>query len=199
MGAGVATLATCYFLLEYDWEAMPQTLRSVTAGSPRACGTMMAEIVEEHIRKSRSSGVRVYRLVKGRDVVATVPPRAFGFQHISEPVSIDDNGKIILHPCKCGPSSFTAAEGGQGSEDTSERVLDDLVHKVPSTDAADNNNEDGSDDDNNNNNSQSKYEKLVAKIPAPLRDHMPDFYLKPMMRARGMPIPASSGTEATKD
>ena len=43
LGAGIATLATCYFLLEHDWNTKfaHHELVSVTAGSPRTSMSSM--------------------------------------------------------------------------------------------------------------------------------------------------------------
>jgi len=206
LGAGVATLATCYFLFEYDWTALPQTFCSVTAGGPRACGREMKKLVAERIAdlqrnsKHRASDVQVYRLVKGRDVVATVPPRALGFRHIVDPVVIDDDGNITFPNSRSSSSTTakarrTAAESTTSDErvnrsgssssssssstsDINQSEINELVRNVPVASSRDAEN-------NNNNNNNESYSKLVARIPAPLRDHMPDFYLKPLYRAKG--------------
>lgn len=189
LGAGVATLASCYFLLEHDWSKLPQSFRSVTAGSPRACGSLMAEDVEKRIAElalDPSSDVKVYRLVNGTDVVASVPPRQFGFKHVAGAVKINGDDGTIEMPAMKDRSAAGAGDGGseenESSKDVSEGELNEIVHdsekvRGEAAPAAE------------GRASQTDYEKLVSKVPKPLRDHMPDFYLRPIMRARGITLP----------
>jgi len=176
LGAGIATLAAAYMLFEYEWDSIPQSLHHVSAGSPRACGRVMSELLQERIHKF-SDSVHVYRLVKGKDVVASVPPAALGFRHISNPVTIDKDGKITLTK----EGSIVHDEEVEQREDAMEQlahtVLPDMDDDTVSTSQ-----EEVSPD--NVKRKQSKYDKLVSKIPASLRDHMPDFYLRPLLRAK---------------
>ena len=66
LGAGIATLAACYFLTEYNWNRLPQSLVVVTAGSPRACCSSMKQTIDAK-RDEFGSKVRMYRVVKGKD------------------------------------------------------------------------------------------------------------------------------------
>jgi predicted lipase len=171
LGAGIATLAGCYFLLEFDWTSLPHTLVSVTAGSPRACCESMKALVDER-RTQMGSCARFYRVVKGRDVVVSVPPKSFGFRHLVDPVHIDENGEILWN------------DHTEEPDDVEDSELKNLSRDI---NVEDNDNADDDDaDDNKAGGSQSKYERMVAKIPPVLRDHMPDFYLKPLLKAKGI-------------
>jgi hypothetical protein len=164
LGAGIATLAASYFITEYNWKLLPQTLVVVTAGSPRACCESMKELVDCK-RKVFGPKVRMYRVVKGKDVVVTVPPKIFGFRHLIDPIIITDSGKIVLR-----------TKGGDLETDlfhlSKLREGEGFVENYDYSDL---------DDESN-----TKYDRMIARVPKALRDHMPDFYLKPMLRARGL-------------
>lgn len=66
LGAGVATLAACYFMTKFDWENLYQSMVVVTSGSPRVCCKSMKELIDAK-RKAFGPSVRLYRLVKGDD------------------------------------------------------------------------------------------------------------------------------------
>lgn len=170
LGAGIATLAGCYFVLQHDWNALPHSLVNVTAGSPRACGKNMQQLVDEEVEKY--SNVHFYRVVKGKDVVTTVPPRFLGFYHLSEqcPVFIDDEGQVHL-------TTYTSENDKE--RDTSPSELKTL--KVRALDNFDTNVEDD-DESVDEAKRRAKYQKMVKCVPKSLRDHMPDFYLQPLMQ-----------------
>jgi len=110
LGAGIATLAACYFLLErerYDWGHIPHRLRVVTAGGPRAAASQMQEMVDcrvKELNKTRSDKVVFLRVVRDKDVVPTVPPELIGFRHIPQKMIYltkeDSQGKsrILINP-----------------------------------------------------------------------------------------------------
>ena len=56
LGAGIATMAACYFLFEHDWAQLPHQLVVVTAGSPRACQDSMREHVHNKLTNLREQG-----------------------------------------------------------------------------------------------------------------------------------------------
>lgn len=172
LGAGIATLAGCYFMQEFDWNSIPQTLVNVTAGSPRACCVSMKHVMEERMEELGSS-VHVYRIVKGSDVVTRVPPKSLGFRHLVEAVTITDEGKIVRH------------HAGEEDQNEKEVVPEELEKKIQgSRDVM------TAYDTAEGENSPSKYDKMVVRIPKALRDHMPDFYLKPLLRANGTKHPS---------
>jgi Lipase (class 3) len=70
LGAGVATMAAIYFLLEFEWELLPHQLVCVTAGSPRACTNSMGRIVEKRLTDLRPLDKAFFcRIVLNEDVV----------------------------------------------------------------------------------------------------------------------------------
>ena len=157
LGAGIATLASCYFLLRNDWNSLPQTFVGVTAGSPRACQGAMREVVEEQLERFRPSKTAVmFRIVLNKDVVATVPPNWFGFKHLGKLVYINNEGKILVDALI--------------DEDTDSDHLMAILTKEPW------------DESERELGTESTYERLVKKIPRAFRDHMPDFYLKSVIQ-----------------
>jgi len=181
-------LAACYFLLEYDWSIMPQTLISVTAGSPRACGRLMCDVVKQRIDEFASAKrVRMYRVVRGSDVVARLPPSSIvGLYHIVDPILIEEDGKIHLK----------RVNQPQESE-VNQETMKELVKKLPRQSEIeqrmknDDRNEEGGRDHSATRTSieddDSRYRNLVAKVPSSLRDHMPDHYIQPFLQATGVP------------
>jgi len=166
LGAGVATLAHAYLLFEHDWAALPHKLILVTAGAPRSCCTSMQEKIDERMRTLRPLDKAVIcRVVRDKDGVSTVPPASFGFRHVEKLVYITKDGAVLINP----------------SLDRSHVVgkwkMDEIMEKDPSV--ADyieiQSNEDRAVE-------QTKYEKRVKMIPRSLRDHMPDFYLQPLLK-----------------
>ena len=165
LGAGIATLAGCYFLLEHDWSDLPHKLVVVTAGSPRACQAGMREHVQQEMARLNEKGCAdkavICRVVNDKDIVATLPPTLFGFRHIDNLLFISDDGKIKL-----------VGEGGETKSEETE--INDAVQGVPRSFIAE-------EDANIEEGEPTSYDKKVQRIPKILRDHMPDFYLKPML------------------
>lgn len=164
LGGGIATLATLYLLLELDWNVMAQSLCSVTAGSPRVCGDWMATLAKERLDLFPQK-VNLYRLVRGNDVVTNVPPTTYGYRHITTATALHDDGYIQI------PWYL-------------EEDRDDTLEKCISQSPKGTSNSDGREA------ATSLYEQMVNRSPTHLRDHMPDFYLRPLLLARGIPIPA---------
>jgi len=153
LGAGIATLATCYFLLEHDWTQLPHKIVSVTAGSPRSCQGSMKTIIDEKMKELRPLDKAVLcRVVLDKDVVPAVPPALFGFVHIGKLVFITDKGEILINPKLDDPKVDINKIESESRED------EEFVT------------------------SNSKYNETVAKIPKPFRDHMPDLYLYPLLK-----------------
>mmetsp|Transcript_14414 Transcript_14414/g.23819 ORF Transcript_14414/g.23819 Transcript_14414/m.23819 type:complete len:416 (+) Transcript_14414:89-1336(+) len=159
LGAGVATLAASYFLLEHDWNNLPHTLVGVTAGSPRTALGSFKNLVEEELKKKQESAT-MFRIVRNKDVVATVPPRMLGFHHLGRLVFIDDKGHIKL-------DSDVSIHDGEDAN-VKQAAAKQQEAPVPNT------------DDDEEDGKTSKYQKSVARIPVLFRDHMPDHYLKAM-------------------
>jgi hypothetical protein len=91
LGAGIAMMAACYFIMEPQYQqiwrksSLKHQLRVVTVGGPRACCQSMQEKVDSVIRELRPTNkVQVLQLVRDKDCVPTVPPEIFGFRHLQE-------------------------------------------------------------------------------------------------------------------
>ena len=177
LGAGIATLAGCYFLMEYDWNNLPHSLVNITAGSPRTAQNSMKEAVNEELAK-KSNNVTMMRIVRNKDVVATVPPAFLGFNHLGRLVFITNDGEI----------QFDAEVAESDTDDA--RIKEAVGKYQPAAD-----DEDADGDAEKGSGEKSKYEKKVSKIPKAFRDHMPDFYLTPMKHYRENLFPVESVSE----
>lgn len=124
----------------------------------------MKDVVDEALA-AHSSKVKLLRIVRNKDVVATVPPSFLGFQHLGRLVYITKNGEIIFDHEKLPD------DGGVTREQMKALMPDFGAEAAASGE-------------------KSKYEKQVSKIPVIFRDHMPDFYLKPMRYYRKNLFPA---------
>mmetsp|Transcript_24364 Transcript_24364/g.36142 ORF Transcript_24364/g.36142 Transcript_24364/m.36142 type:complete len:473 (-) Transcript_24364:182-1600(-) len=183
LGAGIATLAAVYFLLEYDFSALPHSLVSVTAGSPRAVFAQMKEVVEERMSIMPEEKVQLYRVVRNKDVVATVPPAILGFHHLGSLVHIAQDGTITFNSnipdrdtdedrVKIAAARQLKCEKSRSEElENNERALPDANEESDEEDDV---------DDASSLDSSDSYKLKISKIPKAFRDHMPDFYLNPM-------------------
>jgi hypothetical protein len=100
-----------------------------------------------------------------------VPPSFLGYTHVGKLVYITQDGEVLINP----------------SHDNT--VDDDEVQElVKSSKQPEQSPVDGNDDDWNDESSSAlkarneKYEKMIKLVPGPLKDHMPDFYLQPLVR-----------------
>lgn len=112
LGAGIAMMAACYFIMESPYQQiwrnneLKHKLRVVTVGGPRACCQSMQEQVDSVIRELRPSNkVQVLQLVRDKDCVPTVPPELFGFRHLQEKTiyitkedKTTDQGQVLINP-----------------------------------------------------------------------------------------------------
>ena len=157
LGAGVATLATCYFILEHDWTILPHKLVSVTAGGPRACQNSLAEIVEKKLDQLRPLNKAVVcRVVNATDVVPSLPPASKGFKHVGKLVYLSEDGSIMINP--------------RIKHSVKHDDLMALLENLPQIDKTD-----------------SVRLSSIATIPKPLQDHFLEFYLLPLLDANGTP------------
>ena len=164
LGAGIATLAACYFMLEFDWNALPHTFVNVTAGSPRAICASMKTTMDKRRAELGTKKARIYRVVKGTDAVVSVPPSTFGFRHLVDPVLITDTDGVVFPNSRLQrPLTDEEKEPDIGKHD-----LDSIAQsrEVMLSDPS--------------------YNRMVSRIPKAFRDHMPDFYLRPLFKARGI-------------
>lgn len=193
LGAGIANITATYFLLHHNWKLLPQSLVVVTAGSPRSICQSMKKVIDEKIEEYGEKNVRLYRLVKGKDAVATVPPRILGYEHMVEPTIITDEGSIVLRLQEGDAETSVVDLVTIHKDQISQRFLKSTVEK--SLDNEPTPDTDGETDDESEDEAETKYNKFVSHIPQALRDHMPDFYLKPLFRAKGI----NFGTLRPKD
>jgi hypothetical protein len=139
----------------------------------------MKDIIDQK-REEFGDKCRMYRVVKGDDVVTSVPPKLFGFCHLIDPIRITDAGQVVVRTSQEDPDTDLLLLSKY-------RISCDQAG-TPDQLAVD---EDDDDDDEfvgseRRFDSKSKYDRLVARIPKSLRDHMPDFYLKPMLKSLGI-------------
>jgi len=206
LGAAIASVATCYFLLEYDWSTLPQKFCSVTAGCPRFCNRRMRDMVAdrvEYLRREKKTtnekqqhsppSIRNYMLVNGRDIVARLPPESMGFYHIADPIAIDAGDGAIRIP-RAGWLSDDEDEVEQRNRSILE--LNEFRRSGAAAGAA-------ADD------AAMSYANRMKRTPAAIRHHYPDQYLKPLYLARGaqiekrsaatVAVPASGIASTTRD
>jgi hypothetical protein len=132
----------------------------------------MKTVIEEKLQE-HGDKCRIYRVVKGKDVVTSVPPKIFGFCHLVDPIRITDEGLIV--------GNTKEQEGDDDVDDTKADLLELTRYRAMTTssDAADSSSSSVVDP-------TTKYDRLVSRVPRALRDHMPDFYLKPVLRTLGL-------------
>jgi hypothetical protein len=185
LGAGIANLMATYFLLEHNWNLLPQSLVLVTAGSPRSICQSMKEVTDKK-RVEYGNNVRFYRIVKGKDAVVRVPPKILGFDHLVDPTVIKDDGNILLISKEDDiKDDLSEIFGSNQEEDLMRNVAEGAADDSPED------TEDVSDED-------AKYNRIITKIPQAFRDHMPDFYLKPILRAQGVIFEKKDNTDDGK-
>lgn len=209
LGGGIAHMAFAYFLLEfqnvYNWNTLPHRLVLVTAGSPRAYTNTMQHRIDHEIEKYPKGKIQALRLVRDKDTVATVPPTSLGFAHCTKGkcVYITKDDHVIINPnlqhivpkttfqklIERHPSIVGSSNGDEkvdvatilqnDSDDDEEEdetahldhakrdaaVMVDTTTTTSSTDSSE----------------DAAYAKKIAMIPRSLRDHMPEFYLQPLM------------------
>lgn len=178
LGAGIANMATCYFLLEHDWANLPQKVICVTAGSPRSVKNDMRDVIQEKMKTLRPLDKAVIcRLVRDKDIVCTLPPAMFGFAHLDKLVYISKPGDVLINPTLDSSHVISAKEMAKLKEDNDDTEASDATG-TSETQVQD---EARDPEEPNQQEVKSKYEKKVSRIPRALRDHMPDFYLKPLI------------------
>jgi hypothetical protein len=226
LGAGIAMMAACYFLIEPQYQSvwsnpnLNHKLRVVTVGGPRACCQSMQQQVDGVLRTLRKTDkVQVAQLTRDKDVVPTVPPELFGFRHLQQKmvyITKEDPatgvGHVIINPDLRqvirkkklnqliqqnpyvlapqipyieGPISGT--EDANEDNDDIESSSDEEGQAESDTNMASSGNVDdrlNEDDPATLTEAEwlARYEKKVKLIPRAFRDHMPDFYLKPLLQ-----------------
>ncbi|KAG7372399.1 lipase class 3 [Nitzschia inconspicua] len=186
LGAGIANMTATYFLLHHDWTMLPQNLVAFTAGSPRSICQSMKKVVDDKRQEYGEKNVRFYRLVKGKDAVTTVPPKLLGFVHMVEPTVITDEGGIVLRLKEVDAETNVMDLVTIQKDQICQKYLTSSGNKSLESEMKSDMDEET--DEESDDEAETKYNNLVARIPKALRDHMPDFYLKPLFRAKGINV-----------
>ena len=100
-----------------------------------------------------------------------VPPSLIGYAHVGKLVYITEEREILINPC----------------HDNTVDVDDAGIKKLAETGAVSERGPQDDDDDDGKREiglrqRNDKYDKLIKLAPGPLKDHMPDFYLEPLVR-----------------
>lgn len=115
-----------------------------------------------------------------------VPPRFLGYVHLDNLVYITEEGEVLIKPDpKITVKGVADIEDGDDDED---KEVENICKNDPYADLRKSTDEEKKDDDDDtsqqsslNNPNNEKYEKMIKMVPRPLKDHMPDFYLKPLI------------------
>ena len=166
LGAGISTMAACYFLFEYDWGTLPHRLLNISAGTPRSCKLSMSSLVEEKLSVlSPIEKANIFRVVMDEDAVCRVPPERLGYSHVGRTIFLTEDGAVLVNP----QLGLKFRNSGV-SEEEIKKVRDaNPVHDMGKEEE-----EEGT--------ATEKYQKMVAKIPGLFRDHCPDCYLEPLVK-----------------
>lgn len=162
LGAGVSTLATCYFIDSYDWTTLPHRLLNISAGTPRSCKKSMATLVEEKLTVlGPLEKANMYRIVMDQDAVCRVPSQKTGYSHVGRSIFLTTDGEVLINPeLKLNTRGLSF-----------KKMRDDDTTALPPLET-----EDGKEEIDT-----AAYQRKVAKIPKPFRDHCPDCYLEPLL------------------
>jgi hypothetical protein len=116
------------------------------------------------------------RVVNGKDIIPTLPPTLLGYRHIDNLIFISKTGKMQL---------IAKAQERKSHEDEVSAALQETSEMFTSS----------SDDGQEQPQERTAYDKKMQRIPESIRDHMPDFYLRPMMQ-RASAVKASKTANA---
>jgi len=104
LGAAIATIASCFLLMELpleDPDFLPVKLISVTLGCPRVCNQKARQAVQERLALLRPLDRAVFcRLVYNQDLVPHLPISSviLRFAHLPKLVYLTQDGDIIINP-----------------------------------------------------------------------------------------------------
>lgn len=168
LGAGMSTLATCYFLENYQWKNLPHKLINISIGTPKSMKKDMAEKIEGELSELVPLGkASMIRVVMNEDIVARVPPN---YYHVGRLIFLTEDGDVLVNP-----KDPTVIE----VNDMKELIMNRSTGSKMSCSATGN---DVEKDESEGDRSLTKYEKKMEKIPKCIREHCPDCYLKPLIR-----------------
>ncbi|KAG7343250.1 hypothetical protein IV203_021195 [Nitzschia inconspicua] len=122
----------------------------------------------------------------GKDAVTTVPPKLLGFEHMVEPTVITDEGGIVLRLKEADAETNVMDLVTIHKDQICQKYLTSSGNKSLESEMKSDMDEET--DEESDDEAETKYNNLVARIPKALRDHMPDFYLKPLFRAKGINV-----------
>ena len=185
LGAGLSTMASLYFLQNYDWKELPHKFINISAGTPRSMQHDMVAIIEKQLAELRPlDKAAIFRVVMNEDMVARVPPRKLGYYHVGKLVYLTEDGHVLIGPRFSDSHKFD-------EEEMQELWKNNAVAGTSHLNASENGKEDDDDkeevgfeieEDGKAKKIKSKYEAKMAKIPRPVRDHCPDYYLAPLVK-----------------
>jgi len=171
LGAGMSTLATCYFLENYQWKNLPHKLINISIGTPKSMKKDMAEKIERELHELVPLGkVSMIRVVMNEDIVARVPPN---YYHVGRLVFLTEDGHVLINP-----KDPTVIEVNDMKDLIMNRSTGSKV--VNSSTTGDN--EEKNEPDGNRSLTKTEYDKKMEKIPKCIREHCPDCYLKPLIQ-----------------
>ena len=141
----------------------------------------MAKLLDEKLAMlSPLDKASVFRIVMDEDAVCRIPSHKTGYSHVGRTIFLTTDDEVLVNPrVDLGLSNLWMSNNGSGKMKdlaVEENVSDPTEQIV----ASEMKNEKEEDDGNADSNS-SKYQKMVAKIPKPFRDHCPDCYLEPLI------------------
>jgi hypothetical protein len=145
----------------------------------------MREVVEAKLSALRPLDKAVMcRLVRDADVVPTVPPSFLGFKHIGKLVFISDSGDILINPKL---KNVVTEKQIKGLLEENPEIKDEVEEIAETRDESES--------------SMASTLKSYARIPKPFRDHMPQYYLDPLLvmfeKDFGVPRPEIDDDDAT--
>ena len=108
-----------------------------------------------------------------------MPPNFLGFQHLDNLIYITEDGEVLVRPDETNRVSVSEEQAKEiCKEDAYAGVLGDQEKALDDDDDDDDQSQDSSRLDQPN----PKYERMIKMVPGALKDHMPDFYLKPLVK-----------------
>lgn len=104
-----------------------------------------------------------------------VPPTFLGYVHVGKLIYITQEGEVLINP---------SHESTVDDAEVQRLVKSDPyagVKQTQDTDAGPEQHPDNADGSEEMRKRDEKYEKTLKLIPTSLKDHMPDFYLRPLV------------------
>jgi hypothetical protein len=108
----------------------------------------------------------ICRLVRDKDVVPTVPPALFGFRHLDKLVYITKDGQILVNP-NLDSGNIVDVKTMASLMAHNPSLFEDEDEEITTSDEE---------------KEETDYDKKIKLIPRAFRDHMPDFYLYPLIK-----------------